>query len=163
MKFFLKTVLPILLGVVLWNVMPGTVAKLIALGVAAAVISVPILRGKYGGQDTRGRMTSLMLTVAILSASTLPAPAEGRDWSPQGEDVAEVQLACGFWCMVAWGLGMGAVYDGAKGVFRWWLQEVLNQEFSVCDEDGGRQGLGAFLYGEGSGCMGLENFSIEGR
>ena len=56
MKFFLKRVLPILLGVVLWNVMPGTVAKLIALGVATAVISVPILRGKYGGQDTRRRL-----------------------------------------------------------------------------------------------------------
>ncbi len=156
MKFFLKTVLPIFLGVVLWNLLPGTAAKIIALGVAAVIIAVPILRGKYGGRDTRSRMTALMLTVAILSASTLPAPAQrSGDWSPQGENVVEVQraeFACGFWCKVGWGLAISVGYDIIKSVLGWWIANVWDQDIRMgpCDEDGETNDLAAFFYGEGA-------------
>jgi hypothetical protein len=140
MKFFLKTALPILLGVVLWNLMPGTASKLIVLGVATVVILVPILRGKYGGHDTPRRVTSLLLTVAILSASTLPAATQRTDWAPQGEDVAQVQRAemgCSFWCMLAWGLVGGAAYDALKWGIRWWIDNEWGEQdwFQYCVED----------------------------
>lgn len=130
MNFFLKTVLPILAGVALWNLMPGMTAKLIALGVAAVIIAVPILRGKYlAHQETRGRMIALMLTVALISASTLPAPAQSRAWAPEGESMAQVQFVCGFWCKVAWGIGGSAVWDGIKAGVSWWFDNVWDTTF----------------------------------
>ena len=147
MKFSLKTVLPILLGVALWNLMPGMTAKLIALGVATVIIAVPILRRKYDGRQTRSRMMALMLTVAVISASTMPAPAQSRDWAPEGESVVEVQLACGLYCKLAWGLVGSAGYDIITSVLGWWIDNVWDQAIPACSAN----------------CMDLGDFLIDGR
>ena len=125
MRTLLRPALGILSGLAVWQLLPGLTAKLIAAGALGVVGVVVFLRSR---QDARRRATGLLLTLALLSGSALPAVDRG---APQVGHTVEVQSAeIGYWGWLGLALLGGLLYDGAKWLAgEWWDQDGVGHPY----------------------------------